>query len=189
MLMIASAHRRRRGSFSPSRHREVAAGMKFGTLTVVACVGVLFSGRSEQMSWRCLCDQCRRRQIIAGSERAGRSACGCSSTKCLGKTRMAEGNGAERFDIRIIWRMVGADLLLPKFSFALLGVLPMRTKAPPKDVLVTTVRLPRDIQAWLRERANHYGTSPNAEMVRLCRLAMDTEAEAKAGRLAITSTA
>ena len=100
MLIIASAHRRRRGSFLPSRHREVAVGMKFGTLTVVACVGVLFSGRSAQMSWRCLCDQCRRRQIISGSElRSGRSACGCGSTKCLGKTRMGEGIGAERFDI------------------------------------------------------------------------------------------
>jgi hypothetical protein len=49
--------------------------------------------------------------------------------------------------------------------------------------------LPRDIQAWLRERADHYGTSPNAEMVRLCRLAMDAEADAKAVRLARTSAA
>jgi hypothetical protein len=65
----------------------------------------------------------------------------------------------------------------------------MRTKAPPKDVLVTTVRLPRDIQTWLRERADHYGTSPNAEMVRLCRLAMDAEADAKAVRLAPRTSA
>jgi hypothetical protein len=89
-----------RRRWAPARHQEVAAGMKFGSLTVVACVGVLFNGRSTRMSWRCQCDQCRRRQIISGSElRSGRSACGCGSTKCLGKTRMGEGIGAERFDI------------------------------------------------------------------------------------------
>jgi hypothetical protein len=52
--------------------------MKFGSLTVVACVGVLFSGWSTRVSWRCQCDQCRRRVIVAGSQlRDGRSPCGC----------------------------------------------------------------------------------------------------------------
>jgi hypothetical protein len=70
-------HRELRRRWAPARHQEVAVGMKFGSLTVVACVGVLFNGRSTRMSWRCQCDQCRRRQIISGSElRAGRCGCG-----------------------------------------------------------------------------------------------------------------
>jgi hypothetical protein len=56
----------------------------------------------------------------------------------------------------------------------------MRMK--PQDIIVTTVRLPRDVKAWLRERADHYGGSPNAELVRFCRLAMEAEADAKARR-------
>ena len=49
-----------------------------------------------------------------------------------------------------------------------------RTQRPcERNHTVTTVRLPRDVKAWLRERADHYGGSPNAELVRLCRLAMD----------------
>jgi hypothetical protein len=61
----------------------------------------------------------------------------------------------------------------------------MRPK--PRDVIVTTVRLPRDIQAWLRERGARYGGSHNAELVRFCRLAMEkaeAEAAAKARRSA-----
>jgi hypothetical protein len=58
----------------------------------------------------------------------------------------------------------------------------MRTK--PKDIIVTTVRLPRDVKAWLRERADHYCGSASAELVRLCRLAMEAEADAKARRSA-----
>ena len=70
--------RRRGGSFAPVRRQEVAVGMKFGSLTVVACVGVLFNGRSTRVSWLCQCDQCRRRVIVAGSQlRDGRSPCGC----------------------------------------------------------------------------------------------------------------
>jgi hypothetical protein len=41
--------RRRGGSFAPVRRQEVAVGMKFGSLTVVACVGVLFCGQSARM--------------------------------------------------------------------------------------------------------------------------------------------
>jgi hypothetical protein len=71
--------RRRGGSFAPVRRQEVAVGMKFGSLTVVACVGVLFSGRSTRVSWRCQCDQCRRRFIASSAElRSCRAPCGCS---------------------------------------------------------------------------------------------------------------
>jgi hypothetical protein len=62
----------------------------------------------------------------------------------------------------------------------------LRTQDPAKDIIVTTVRLPRDVKAWLRERADHFGGSPNAELVRLCRLAMD--ANDKSGRTAAAAS-
>jgi hypothetical protein len=46
-VMIASAHRRRRGSFSPSRHREVAVGSKadrLPTKTLLAALHALDGG-------------------------------------------------------------------------------------------------------------------------------------------------
>lgn len=58
--------------------------------------------------------------------------------------------------------------------------------AAEKNTIITTVRMPRDIRDWLRQRANHFGGSPNAELVRCCRVAMDSEAAAKA-RVSATS--
>jgi hypothetical protein len=52
----------------------------------------------------------------------------------------------------------------------------MRPKSPPKEIVVTSVRLPLDIVEWLKGRAAYYGGSYNAEMVRCCRLAMDADA-------------
>jgi plasmid stability protein len=40
---------------------------------------------------------------------------------------------------------------------------------------ITTIRLPKDVQQWLRERAAYYGGSASAEIVRLCRQAMDAD--------------
>jgi len=78
-LRFAASSRRRHKTFMPAHRPEIVAGMKFGSLTVVACVGAMFSGRSAQMSWRCRCDQCRRRFIVAGGSQlhGGRSPCGC----------------------------------------------------------------------------------------------------------------
>jgi hypothetical protein len=47
------------------------------------------------------------------------------------------------------------------------------------EKIVTTVRLPRDMHDWLMERANYFGTSPNIELVRFCRLAMESEGAGK----------
>jgi hypothetical protein len=47
--------------------------------------------------------------------------------------------------------------------------------AAEKNTIITTIRLPRDIRDWLRQRANYYGGSPNSELVRCCRLAMERD--------------
>jgi hypothetical protein len=52
----------------------------------------------------------------------------------------------------------------------------MRPRSPPSEVVVTSVRLPIDIVHWLKQRAAYYGGSYNAELVRCCRFAMETDA-------------
>ena len=56
----------------------------------------------------------------------------------------------------------------------------MRPKSRPRAIVVTSVRLPIDIVEWLKQRANYYGGSYNAELVRCCRSVM--EADAAKGR-------
>jgi hypothetical protein len=50
----------------------------------------------------------------------------------------------------------------------------MRTATSPK-IIVTTVRLPQDVRDWLRQRADYFGGSPNTELVRCVRTAMERE--------------
>jgi hypothetical protein len=52
----------------------------------------------------------------------------------------------------------------------------MRRESAPKNTTVTTVRLPRDVREWLKRRADYFGGSPNTELVRCCRVAMESEA-------------
>jgi len=52
----------------------------------------------------------------------------------------------------------------------------VQTAAAAKNTVVTTVRLPRDVRDWLKQRAVYFGGSPNAELVRCCRAAMEREA-------------
>ena len=51
----------------------------------------------------------------------------------------------------------------------------MRPKSPPREIVVTSVRLPIDIVEWLKSRAAYYGGSYNAELVRCCRFAMEAD--------------
>jgi hypothetical protein len=51
----------------------------------------------------------------------------------------------------------------------------MQTSAPAKDTVVTTVRMPRDMHDWLKQRAAYFGGSPNAELIRCGRAAMERE--------------
>jgi hypothetical protein len=55
----------------------------------------------------------------------------------------------------------------------------MRTE---KDTVVTTIRMPREVREWLQQRANYYGGSPNTELVRCCRLAMEREGASASGK-------
>ena len=55
----------------------------------------------------------------------------------------------------------------------------MPTEDSKNQIFITTIRLPLDLCAWLRQRAAYYGGSPNAEMVRCCREAMERERTAK----------
>jgi hypothetical protein len=52
----------------------------------------------------------------------------------------------------------------------------MRPRSPPSEVVITSVRMPIDIVAWLKQRATYYGGSYNAELVRCCRFAMEADA-------------
>jgi hypothetical protein len=52
----------------------------------------------------------------------------------------------------------------------------LRPKSPPREIVVTSVRLPIDIVEWLKKRAAYYGGSYNAELVRCCRFAMEADA-------------
>lgn len=47
--------------------------------------------------------------------------------------------------------------------------------AAEKNTIVTTVRMPREVRDWLRQRADYFGGSPNTELVRCCRMAMERE--------------
>jgi hypothetical protein len=46
---------------------------------------------------------------------------------------------------------------------------------PDTDTIVTSIRLQRPVHAWLKDRADYYGSSVNSELIRLLRLAMDAE--------------
>jgi hypothetical protein len=55
----------------------------------------------------------------------------------------------------------------------------MQTTDAKNQIFITTIRLPLDLREWLRHRAIYFGGSPNAEMVRCCREAMERERTAK----------
>lgn len=66
-------------------------------------------------------------------------------------------------------------MLLRAFHFSWRAT-PMRPKSPPREIVVTSVRLPIDVVEWLKQRANYYSGSYDAEIVRCCRSAMEANA-------------
>jgi hypothetical protein len=50
---------------------------------------------------------------------------------------------------------------------------------PDTDTVVTSIRLQRPVHAWLKERADYYGSSVNSELIRLLRSAMDSEGKSR----------
>jgi hypothetical protein len=77
--------------------------------------------------------------------------------------------------------MIETSLTLPIIIFFNGSSTAMQTSAPAKDTVVTTVRMPRDMHDWLKQRAAYFGGSPNAELIRCGREAMERK-RADAGK-------